>query len=346
MPIFAPITTLLVIQSSVFNSLGMTAQRVLGTGLGVAVATVYVTYVPIVWWSVFLALLVSVLVARQLPFGLPGQLQIPLATVFVLALGPGDLAIDLWRVGDVLLGAAVGLLAMVVAPPAPQLSGAAAALESFRSRLVALLTAMAEEIGAHAVPLPAETRHAFIGTSRGLLPATQSTLDAMDVAVESVQWNPRARRSGADLERLRERSSWLRRVSIQARGLAGALDRLYDRPGPAPLLLPAVLAPLLLDLAALVEVVDRDGADDVDAHLVAERLTARLRAAVAAVATGRQAVDALDSLSVLGRLDHLRELVALGPLPPDDVEAAPEDETAASSTATEHVRRLLGRDRR
>ena len=42
-----------------------------------------------------------------LPVGLAGQLQIPVAVVFVLALGPGDLSVDLWRVLDVALGAAV-----------------------------------------------------------------------------------------------------------------------------------------------------------------------------------------------------------------------------------------------
>ena len=97
LPIFAPMTTLFVVQSSPFSTLGMTAQRVLGTGLGVAVATVYVTFVPVTWWSVFLALVASLLLARALPVGIVGQLQIPVATVFVLALGPGDLAVDLWR---------------------------------------------------------------------------------------------------------------------------------------------------------------------------------------------------------------------------------------------------------
>ena len=59
LPIFAPATTLLVVQSSAFSTLGMLAQRVLGTGLGVAAATVYVSYVPVTWWSVFLAVLAA-----------------------------------------------------------------------------------------------------------------------------------------------------------------------------------------------------------------------------------------------------------------------------------------------
>ncbi len=347
LPIFAPITTLMVVQASPFSTLGMTAQRVLGTGLGVAVATVYVSFVPVAAWSVFLAILVSLVVARLVPVGLAGQLQIPLATVFVLALGAGDLAVDLWRVADVALGGLIGVIAVFLAPPRPRIAEARAALDSFAADVVALLRLMAEEIGGHEGALSPDVRHGFVGTSRALRHRTGSSLDAMATAVESVRFNPRARRVGADLDLLDMRVTWLTRLSIQSRSLSGAVDRLYDRGGLPPALPPDALAPLLRALAALVESVDRDGVDD-DVHVLDEKLAGDLRLAVATATRTLSVTEALDSLSVIGRLDHLREIAWVGPLPADDIDDSLEDgldepDPAATPTTTDRVRRLLTR---
>jgi hypothetical protein len=343
LPIFAPITTLLVVQTSAFSTLGITAQRVLGTGLGVATATLYVTFVPITWWSVFLAVLVSLLVARLLPFGIAGQLQLPLATVFVLALGPGDASVDMWRVADVVLGGVIGVIAVFALPPRPQLEPARQQLRSFADEIVALLETVADEVGSHAAPLPRDTRHAFIAPSRALRGRTQQVIDAVTVAIESVRFNPRARGAGMELDLLDQRAMWLRRISIQSRGLGGAVDRLYDREGPTPALPSAALAGLLRDLAGLLTVVDRDGPQDADSHQLDEGLAQQLTAAVGATTASFAAAEALDSLSILGRIDHLRVLVAGGPKPDEDIEAAPEDEPEeAAPRAADRVRRMLG----
>ena len=341
LPIFAPITTLLVVQTSPFSTLGMTAQRVFGTGLGVAAATIYVSFVPITWWSVFLAVLVSLLLARALPFGVAGQLQLPLATVFVMALGPGDLAVDLWRVADVVMGGVIGVLVVFVAPPRPQLGAAYDQLESFAAEIGALLDSVASETGSHRLPLPPETRHAFIAPSRALRERTAGVLDAMTGAIESVRFNPRARGVGTELDLLDQRATWLRRVAIQTRGLGGAIDRLYDRAGLAPALPPAVLAPLLRELGTLIRLVDRDGVDD-DTHGIDVHLGQHLTAAVSATTESHSVADALASLSILGRIDHLRSLAAPGPSAVEDIEAAPEDTVEeATRTATDRVRRML-----
>jgi len=208
LPIFAPATTLLVVQASPFSTLGMLAQRVLGTGIGVAAATVYVTYVPVAWWSVLLALVVALLAARALPVGVVGQLQIPVAVVFVLALGPGDLATDLWRVAAVVVGGVIGVIAVFVAPPRPRVAEAAAAVDAYLADIASVLRATAREIGSHAVPLPAATRHAFVADARALLAHVGATQEAMAEAVESVRFNPRARRLDGDLERAARRRLW------------------------------------------------------------------------------------------------------------------------------------------
>jgi uncharacterized membrane protein YgaE (UPF0421/DUF939 family) len=355
LPVFAPITTLFVVQSSPFSTLGMTAQRVLGTGLGVLVATVYVTWVPITWWSVFLALLVSLLIARMLPTGLVGQLQIPVATVFVIALGPGDLGVDLWRVADVVLGGLVGIAAVFVFPPRPRLAQAQAALSAYAAELAGFLREMATEPGTHTAPLPDDTRHAFIGTSRHLRTTAGTTRDAVAHALESALFNVRARGVADELDLLERELRWLTRIAIQSRALSGAVDRLYDRAGVAPALPVHLMRGLMTALAALVEAVARDGVDE-DAHEISDAMADDVRLAVEITAGSVDVVEALGSLSLLGRIEQLRDIAVSGPIPLDEVEPVPEESTTrpevsqddgvepedSGASALDRIRRLLG----
>ena len=118
--IFAPVTTLLVLQSSPWSTLGLSLQRILGTGIGVLAASIWVNLVGLSWWSFFIATLVSLLVARMIPWSIAGQIQIPIAVVFVLALGPGSMQDDIWRVLDVVIGGVIGLLAVYLYPAKPK----------------------------------------------------------------------------------------------------------------------------------------------------------------------------------------------------------------------------------
>ena len=334
LPVFAPITTLFVVQSSPFSTLGMTAQRVLGTGLGVLVATVYVSWVPITWWSVFLALVTSLLIARMLPTGLVGQLQIPVATVFVLALGPGDLAVDLWRVADVVLGGLVGVAAVFVFPPRPRLAQAQAALASYAGELTDFLREMATEPGTHAAPLPQDTRHAFIGTSRHLRTTAGTTRDAVAHALESALFNVRARGVSDELDLLERELHWLTRIAIQSRALSGAIDRLYDRAGVAPALPVHLMRGLMAALADLVQAVARDGIDE-DAHAISDEMADDVRLAVEVTAGSVDVVEALGSLSLLGRIEQLRDIAVTGPIPLDEVESAPDEATTRAEAPQE-----------
>ena len=347
LPVFAPITTLFVVQSSPFSTLGMTAQRVIGTGLGVAAATVYVSFVPITWWSVFLALFASLLVSRLLPTGLVGQLQIPVATMFVLALGPGDLAVDLWRVADVALGGLVGVAAVFVFPSRPRLAQARAALSAYTAELTTFLREMAVEPGRHTTPLPAGTRHAFIGTSRHLRVSAGTARDAVGHALESARLNVRARGVEHELDMLERELRWLTRLAIQSRSLSGAVDRLYDRPGVAPALPVHMLSCLMSGLADLVDAVARDGLveteHDEGVPAISDAIADDVRLAVEVTAGSVDVVEALGSLTVLGRIEQLRDIALAGPVPLDEVHqdddiASPDDSV---SSGIDRIRHLL-----
>jgi hypothetical protein len=322
LPIFAPITTLLVVQASPFSTLGMTAQRVVGTVVGVAAATVYVNLVPLNWLTVFLALLLSLLAARVLPVGLSGQLQLPLAAMFVIALGPTDLYVDYWRVADVLMGAAVGVLAVFVAPPRPRLAPAVSALHGYLGEVVGLIQEMAQSLAGAGRSLPAGTRHSFVARSRGLGERGASTADAVLEAVESTRFNLRRNDIEVTVAELQQQLAWLNRLTVQLRSLVGAVDRLYDRVDVEPALDGPRLAGLLRLLGDLISAGGLAGSVESDeVRSRSEQLGRDLRAAAdATTGRGREVADVLGSLGVLARLAQLRELTLLGPGPEDDIE--------------------------
>ncbi len=85
-------------------------------------------------------------------------------------------------------------------------------------------------------------------------------------------------------------------------------------------------------------------------HEASEALADDLRAAVAATTDHREVVDVLDSVTLLGRIDQLRGLVAHGPRREDPMsgpaDAFDDEDDAADELALtygDRVRRLLGR---
>lgn len=300
--LFAPVTTLLVVQASPFATIGASIQRVLGTGLGVLLATVYVQVLPVNALTFFVAIFVALLVARTLPVSLAAQLQIPVAVVFVLALGSSGLRQDLWRVLDVVIGGLVGIAAVYLVPSRPHLESIDAACADFLLGLQRQLRAIGNEIGTLREPLPDSEKHRFIVTSRELREKTRITRDEYAAAVESMRFHPRARREASRLEDIGAQVSWLTSLSIQVRGLTVAADRLYDRVDDPPVLAPAVARALMDSCAELIGTADRGEASTyADADLIRQRINTALEE----IAEGVAVTDVLQSLSMLGRLDLL-----------------------------------------
>lgn len=312
--LFAPITTLLVVQSSPWTTLGVSVQRILGTGIGVLVASIYVNVVGLSWWSFLLGVLAALLIARALPWSLGGQLQIPVAVVFVLALGAGSLSQDLWRVLDVVIGGGIGLVAVFVFPSRPQPAAFEAAMRTYRDAVIDTLRQVAAESGTRGTELGADGLHDFVAPSRRLREHADTARDALIRLAEGSALNLRA---GPVRDELEERALRLRRLSgigVQVRGIVGAANRMYDRPTWTPGLGGDALRELVdLEVDLLVRVLgtgdtpvgatDRSDIDDLDAHLAA-----RLRSAADDVATRHgQVSDVLASIALLGRLDHVRQ---------------------------------------
>jgi len=305
--IFAPITTLAVVQASPWSTLGISLQRIAGTGMGVLAASLWVNLLGLSWWTFGLGLLISLLVARLLPFSIGGQIQIPIAVVFVLAIGPNSLDQDLWRVLDVVIGGAIGLIAVWIWPSRPPVAKLLAIMAAYRDEVVDVLHAIGSQSGHGAPSAP----HSYVQQSRALRESAADTRDALAAVAEGTHANIRA---GKVREQLPVYALSVRRLmsfAIQVRGLAGATDVLFDRRLP-PALTPDQLRSLV---DALVKGIHQAmGEAGTPIVLAGERgsmpmdeLAQRIRANAARVVDEHGDVTpVLESVSVLGRFDYLR----------------------------------------
>lgn len=324
--IFAPLTTLMVVSSSPWSTFGLSVQRIVSTGIGVLAATLWVNLVGVTWWSVLIAVLVALIIASRLPMSLGGQLLIPTSVLFVFALGQASWDQAAWRVVDVAIGGALGILAIYLPPPKPRPERFEAALQNYRDRILDLLVDIGVELRETTTPLPSDTLHRFILPSRALRQHADDARQALVTLAETAAYNPRGKEAravlGDDALRLRRLAS----IGVHVRGIAGAINRDYDRADVTPELREGTLADLLDELDAVGRLalgspgtpVRTESPDAVQA--AAAELDGRLRSLADALAregTG----DVLESVSLLGRLGYVvAQLVGFDSVPGADEE--------------------------
>lgn len=307
--IFAPLTTLLVISSSPWSTFGLSIQRVLTTAIGVFATTLWVTYVDVTWWSVLIAMLVALFVASRLPVSLGARFQIPTAVLFVFALGQVTWEQAGWRVVDVAIGGAIGILSIYLPPPKPHPERFEAKLQEYRDHILALIERIASELRETDSALDGDELHHFIPDSRALRRDAEAARDSLTDLAELVAFNPRGRsaRGVIDDDALRLRR--LASIGVHVRGLAGAINRDYDRQGVEPALSKSVLSSLLDELAGVGRLaLGSEGmpvrAESGDVPAAVGRLDGRLRQEadrIAAQGTGH----VLESVSLLGRIAYV-----------------------------------------
>lgn len=308
--IFAPLTTLLVISTSPWSTFGLSIQRVLSTGIGVLAATLWVTLVGVTWWSVLVAMLVSLFVASRLPVSLGARFQIPTAVLFVFALGQVTWEQAGWRVLDVAIGGAIGILAIYLPPPKPRPERFEATLQDYRDAVIAVIDGIARELRETEGMLEPTELHHFIPMSRALRADAQDARESLTSLAEMAAFNPRGRAARALLDDDALRLRRLASIAVHVRGIAGVVNKGYDRPDSAPALSKDALADLLDALAALGRTALGDPGMPVRTQSPAEvadrsaSLDTRLRETADALAR-HSTGDVLESVSLLGRMGYV-----------------------------------------
>ena len=115
-PVLAPLTALLVVQLTMYETVAHGRERIVSVVAGVVVATLFAGAVGLNWWSLGLVVAISLIAGRLLRLG-PHLPEVAITAMLVLAVGDTESA-AFGRVIETLIGAAVGVVVnLVIAPP-------------------------------------------------------------------------------------------------------------------------------------------------------------------------------------------------------------------------------------
>ena len=281
-PILAPLTALLVVQLTMYETVTHGWERIVSVATGVAVAATFASVVGLTWWSLGAVVAVSLVAGRLLRLG-PHLLEVPITAMLVLAVGGAESAAAA-RVVETLIGAVVGVLVNLVIAPPLYIQPASAAISELAERM----SGYAHELAA---ALRGEwsraTADQFLGRARELGAEVARADRGLARTERSARLNPRGRLARQAQPRLRGTLTALEHAQIGLRNLARALlDRTYFVPAeaagqaysePVRTALADVLDEVAAAVAAVVPVAGGSGGDAAAREAAArEAVTAHL----------------------------------------------------------------------
>lgn len=225
-PMLAPLTALLVVQLTMYETLANGLQRVASVVAGVLIAVGVAAYVGLTWWSLGAVVAAALVVGRLLRLGAQ-LLEVPISAMLVLAVGGAQGAA--WqRVLDTLIGAGVGIgvNAVIAAPLYEQPAGDA--LGELAERMAAFLRQLADQLAAGWSRAAAER---MLAEARRLGAEVARADRALARAEDSARFNPRGARARDAQPRLRTGLTGLEHTQVMIRSLCRTLlDRTFFVP--------------------------------------------------------------------------------------------------------------------
>jgi uncharacterized membrane protein YccC len=222
-PVLAPLTALLVVQLTLYDTLRSGLRRVVSVVVGVLVAVALSDWVALTWWSLAIAVAGSLVLGRLLRLG-PEVAEVPISAMLVLAVGGTDIAAS-GRVVETLIGAAVGIAVSALVAPPLYVRPASDAVQSLARATADVLRTVAREVDGEYTREQAE---AWLSAARGLGRDILTADRALGRAEQSLRLNPRARDKRHTGPSLRSGLETLERVSVSLRGVCRSLA---DRAG-------------------------------------------------------------------------------------------------------------------
>jgi hypothetical protein len=225
-PVLAPLTALLVIQSTLYETLTSGVQRVGSVVAGVLVAVGLSTVFGLTWWSLGLVVLAALLIGQRLRLG-SQLMEVPISAMLVLAVGVHPEAAALSRVYETLVGAAVGVGVKMLTPPL-YVHSAGDAVGELADQIGRLVREIGDELRQGWTHERAE--HWLI-RARDLPGPVQNAREALAVAEDSLRLNPRRHRAAHVPERLRSGLTALEFAAVHVRVICRSLsDRVAGLP--------------------------------------------------------------------------------------------------------------------
>jgi hypothetical protein len=193
-PVLAPLTALLVLQASLYQTIRSGIRKVASVAVGVLVAVTVAEFIGFSWWQLALVIAGALLIGRALRLG-DDLLEVPISAMLIFS-SAGTHAAATGRVVDTLVGTAAGLAGGLVFA-APRVQPAREAVDSLANRLADLLDRMAGDLTA---PVPGDTADG--ATAGGAAGDERSAADGTDTSAARVtEWLAQARALRDEIER-------------------------------------------------------------------------------------------------------------------------------------------------
>jgi len=217
-PVIAPLTALLVLQLTLYDTVRSGLRRVVSVVLGVLVAIAVTAAVPLTWWSLGLVVGASLVIGRLLRLG-QEMLEVPISAMLILAVSGSD-TVASGRVLETVVGAAVGVAINALIAPPLYVRPASDAVQSLARASSEVLRRISREVGQE------YTRDQALGWLDAARELGRDILRADRVlgqAEESLRLNPRGRSRRGAGRSLRTGLDALERASVSLRGVCRTL---------------------------------------------------------------------------------------------------------------------------
>jgi hypothetical protein len=225
-PLLAPLTAILVVQLTMYETVARAMQRVASVMAGVLIALAIATVVGLTWWTLGLAVGASLVCGRLLRLG-PHLVEVPISAMLVLAVGDAD-HVAAARVYETMIGSGVGIAVTAALLPPLYVRPAGDALAGCASAMTTLLQGLAAEL---ADGWSRGAADHWLNEARDLSAKVARADAALAQAEKSSRLNPRAARTPGVQARLRSGLTGLEHCQVTLRSLCRALlDRAYFVP--------------------------------------------------------------------------------------------------------------------
>jgi hypothetical protein len=208
--VLAPLTALLVVQVSAYQTLRSAVRRVASVVAGVLLALSLSAWVGFTWWSLGIAIAIGLAVGHALHLH-EDVLEVPISAMLILSVGTRTAATG--RVVETAIGTVAGLAAGFVLT-SPRVQPAEEAVEELCRTLAGLLERVAAGLGGGSVQ---DSARDWLAQARSLGNEIRRVDDALRAAEESTKLNPRSLRLPYSTITLRESLETLEHEAVTLR---------------------------------------------------------------------------------------------------------------------------------
>lgn len=279
-PVLAPLTALLVVQLTMYETVAGGFQRVASVVAGVLIAVGVASYVGLTWWSLGGVVAASLIIGRLMRLG-PHLLEVPISAMLVLAVGNAEGA-ALERIYETLIGAVVGVAVNAVIAAPLYMQPASDAIAELAEQMATFLRRLAEQLDAG---WSRDAADRMLNEARRLGDEVDRADRTLTRAQDSARLNPRGAQAREAQPRLRIGLTGLEHTYITIRNLCRSLlDRTYFVPSeqeetvydaPVRAALGQVLEAAADAIGQVAEVTSGPGANDPARSSIRRRDTAR-----------------------------------------------------------------------